>query len=181
MNLDAGPYAAVQVPEDQLVVASGRMLSACLLAGLAVQDAEDLCQDIWEWLLNSDNLAMATLAPWLGAVVANFLLRFLRRRWQESRLFRQETDAGCESKESAVEARLFLQRLASRSPVRDRKLLELLGAGYRLSEAARIAGIPHGSEQFHLSRIRELANRLRRVPLRTRVARPLMHSGGAAG
>ena len=77
MNLDAGPYAAVQVPEDQFVVASGRMLSACLLAGLAVQDAEDLCQDIWEWLLNSDNLAMATLAPWLGAVVANFLLRFL--------------------------------------------------------------------------------------------------------
>ena len=180
MNVDAGPNAAVQVPEDQLLVASGRMLSACLLAGLAVQDAEDLCQDIWEWLLNSDNLAMATLAPWLGAVVENFLLRFLRRRWRESCLFRQETDARCESREGAVEARLFLQRLASRSPVRDRKLLELLGAGYGLSEAARIAGIPHGSEQFHLGRIRALANRLRRVPLRIRVARPLMQSGGAA-
>jgi DNA-directed RNA polymerase specialized sigma24 family protein len=153
------------MPDDEVRFLTGRMVSFCLFAGLAHQDAEDLVQDVWAWLLASGKVAMIALAPWRVEVLRNFLRRYLRRRWRESRFESMEDrDSGhpapfsCQP--SAAESRLYLDRLASKCRPSDRRLLELMGAGYRLAEATRAIGIAHGSQQFHLKRIRELARRL---------------------
>ncbi len=155
-----GPPSA----EDEVAYLSRQIVRACVLLGLAGPDAEDVSQDVLQWLIESGNLAMAFLAPWLAAVVHNFVLRFGRRRRREKSLLGGDGfgDSRCESHGSLVEAKVFLEQLASLVPVCDRKLLELMGAGYRLSEAAHRTGIPHGSEQFHLRRIRTLAQGLSR-------------------
>lgn len=150
--------------EDEVAYLSREVVRACVLFGLAAPDADDVAQDVLKWLFESGNLAMAGLSPWLAAVVGNFVLRFSRRRRRERRLFEGHgsADSRCESHGSVVEAKVFLEQLASLAPISDRKLLALMGAGYRLSEAAHRSGIPHGSEQFHLRRIRTLARRLSR-------------------
>jgi DNA-directed RNA polymerase specialized sigma24 family protein len=155
-----GPPSA----EDEVAYLSRQVVRACVLFGLAGPDAEDVSQDVLQWLIESGNLAMAFLAPWLAAVVHNFVLRFGRRRRRERGLFLGHgfPDSRCESHGQVVEARVFLEQLASLAPLSDRKLLALMGSGYRLSEAAHQSGIPHGSEQFHLRRIRTLARSLSR-------------------
>ena len=155
-----GPLSA----DDEVAYLSRQVLHACVLFGLGGPDADDVAQDVLKWLVESGNLAMAFLAPWLAAVVQNFVLRFARRRRRESGLFvgPGSADSRCESHGSVVEAKVFLEQLASLAPTSDRKLLALMGAGYRLSEAANRSGIPHGSEQFHLRRIRTLARSLSR-------------------
>ena len=155
-----GPPSA----EDEVAYLSRQVVRACVLFGLAGPDADDVAQDVLKWLFESGNLAMAFLAPWLAAVVQNFVLRFDRRRRRERCLFagHHSVDSRCESHGNVVEAKVFLEQLASIAPIRDRKLLALMGAGYRLSEAAHRSGIPHGSEQFHLRRLRTLARSLSR-------------------
>ena len=150
--------------EDEVAYLSRQIVRACVLLGLAGPDAEDVAQDVLKWLFESGNLAMAYLAPWLAAVVQNFVLRFGRRRRRERCLFgaHGSETSQCESHGSVVEAKVFLEQLASLAPLSDRKLLALMGEGYRLSEAAQRSGIPHGSEQFHLRRIRTLARSLSR-------------------
>jgi len=150
--------------EDEVAYLSRQIVRACVLLGLAGPDAEDVSQDVLQWLVQSGNLAMAFLAPWLAAVVHNFVLRFGRRRGREKSLLGGPgfAESRCESHGSLVEAKVFIEQLASLAPLSDRKLLALMGAGYRLSEAAQRSGIPHGSEQFHLRRIRTLARSLSR-------------------
>jgi len=150
--------------EDEVAYLCQEVVRACVLSGLAPPDADDVAQDVLKWLIESGNLAMAGLAPWLSAVVGNFVLRLARRQRRERHLFdgHGSPDSRCESHGSVVEAKVFLEQLASLAPTRDRKLLALMGAGYRLSEAAYRSGIPHGSEQFHLRRIRTLARSLSR-------------------
>lgn len=153
------------VGEDQALAVTARIVSACLLAGIARPDAEDLAQDIWEWLVSSERMAMAALSPWIGAVILNFIRRFRRRRAREGRVLIPlpegellQTRFGSTRDLASIEARLFLERLAARAQVTDRRLLQLLLAGHTLSEAARRLGIRHGSEQFHLNRVREVAS-----------------------
>jgi DNA-binding CsgD family transcriptional regulator len=112
-------------------------------------------------------MALVALSPWIGAVILNFIRRFRRRRARECRVLiplpeREllETRFGSTGYLASIEARLFLERLAARAQVTDRRLLELLLTGHTLSEAARRLGISHGSEQFHLNRVREAASAL---------------------
>ena len=168
--------------EDEVACLSRQILRACVLLGVAGPDAEDVAQDVLKWLIESGNLAMAFLAPWLAAVVHNFVLRFGRRRRRERSVFGGPESAAsrCESHGSVVEARVFLEQLVSLAPIGDRKLLALMSAGYRLSEAAHRSGIPHGSEQFHLRRIRTLARSLSAMDPRAPRAGPSTSPRGPA-
>ncbi len=167
MEPDRSLKERAEISQDELLALSDRIVTACRIAGLTVEEAEDLAQDVWAWLLGSGNLAMASLAPWLASVTENFVRRFLRHRWQETRVIGPAALSGSPLRlvssaiePDAVEARLFLDRLAARAPAPERKLLKLMSLGYRLSEAARRAGVTHGSEQFHLNRLRALAVKL---------------------
>ena len=136
-----------------------------MFSGLTLVDAEDMSQDIVTWLVSSGKLESALVAPWLAAVIQNFLLRYLRRRWRENRQNSiASTNQGLRvtGHFEPTEARLFLERLASRSPICERRLIALMAAGLRLSEAAKQVGIRHGSEQYHLGQIRARAKRLTR-------------------
>src|SRR5262245_18980432 len=119
-----GPPSA----EDEVAYLSRQVVRACVLLGLAGPDAEDVSQDVLQWLIESGNLAMAFLAPWLAAVVQNFVLRFGRRRRREVGLLRGNGSATsrCESHGNVVEAKVFLEQLASLAPISDRKLLALM-------------------------------------------------------
>jgi DNA-directed RNA polymerase specialized sigma24 family protein len=155
--------------EDHWLKLVGRITSACLIAGLSRPDAEDLAQDVITWLVTSGSTEMALVSPWLTAVTQNFLRRYLRSRWRESRLHFAVAGAQAPTdlrQAAGLEAKLFLERLASRSPDLERRLIQLMGAGHRLSEAAKEIGIAHGSEQHHMNRIRARARTLgkARVP-----------------
>ena len=150
---------------EQILAIYAGITAACMLAGVAASEAEDIAQDIWEWLLRSGNVEAAALAPWLAAVATNFVKRYYRRRTRETnrmrRLALESADARRDHR-SAIEARLFLDRLGSRTGGADSKLLLLMRDGLRLSEAAQRLGIPKGSEQYHLRNLRKAAIGLRR-------------------
>lgn len=152
--------------DDALLTILGRLTAAAVIAGLTASEAEDLAQDVLTWLVSSGNLETALVAPWLAAVLQNFLRRYLRHRWREARLTEvsiRSRDREASAFQSGMDARLFLERLAARSPLRERRLLALMANGLCLSEAARQIGIRHGSEQHHLGQIRARAKRLSRL------------------
>lgn len=167
---DGSPRTSV--PDEELRLLVKTLSTACAFAGVGPQDAEDVVQDALAWIIESGNLPLVILAPWVAAVLTNFLRRYMRRRSRETRVFSAVTTEGSlpeppvikSAGSSASEARLFLQRLAERSPATDQKLLGLMAKGMRLSEAARTLGIPHGSEQFHIGRLKALALRLKHPP-----------------
>src|ERR1700682_66531 len=101
-------------PEQIFAIYAG-ITAACMLAGISAADAEDVAQDIWEWLFRSGNIATAAIAPWLAAVTANFIRRHWRRRLRERSVLR-EFGAGHPEKAGAwarhTETKLFLDRLA---------------------------------------------------------------------
>lgn len=166
MSSDRGQLDGKTPPEEDLLVLLGRLTTAAVLAGLAAPDAEDLAQDILTWLVSSNNLEMALVAPWLAAVLQNFLRRFLRHRWRETRVTAiaiRGTGWERPASAEATDAKLFLERLAARSPLLERRLIALMARGLRLSEAARQLGIRHGSEQHYLGQIRARARRLNRL------------------
>jgi DNA-directed RNA polymerase specialized sigma24 family protein len=176
MTLAAHARSETSLPDEELLLLAKSLAAACAFAGLAPQDAEDVVQDALTWIVESGNLSMVILAPWLTAVLSNFLRRHKRRRSREARVFSNATigdipepPAAASAEPSPSEARLFIQRLAERSPSTDRELLHMMAMGMRLSEAARALGIAHGSEQFHIGRLKALALRLkhpRRLPTR---------------
>lgn len=175
MPTSAPPDVQNRGSPEQIFAIYAAITAACMLAGISAADAEDVAQDIWEWLLRSGNIATAAIAPWLAAVTANFIRRHWRRRLRERSVLR-EFGAGHPEKAEAwsrqTETKLFLDRLASRSSSCDRKLLALLRRGFRLSEAAARLGIPKGSEQFRLRNLKKKAERIRH-PSRAKRARPL--------
>jgi DNA-directed RNA polymerase specialized sigma24 family protein len=143
-----------------------RIVSAGLAAGLPASDAEDLAQDIWTWFIASNKVRMATLPPWVSAVIVNFVRRYRRRVYKQQRislpLLEGSAVVSTYSSASApsVDARLFLACLSARTRLKDRLLLEQLLTGRTLTEASRMVGISRGSEQFHLNRIRQIARTL---------------------
>ncbi|MGH7490202.1 MAG: hypothetical protein ACREMY_32035, partial [bacterium] len=135
MGSGGSPDWASLIPEEELPALANRIVASCVQAGLSRPDAEDVAQDVWIWLVESNNLAMITLAPWLSSVLDNFLKRFFRRRWKASRVFvpfgnhAPQYPAPRTTEPTASEARLFLERLAVRSPRAERHLVEFMSAG----------------------------------------------------
>lgn len=166
MSSEPGESEGKIPTDEELLSLVGRLTTAAVFAGLAAPDAEDLAQDVLTWLISSGNLEMALVAPWLAAVLHNFLRRFLRHRWRDARVTGIAIRGFADESPSFVggtDARIFLDRLAARSPGQERRLIALMANGLRLSEASRRVGIRHGSEQHHLGQIRARAKRLSKL------------------
>jgi DNA-directed RNA polymerase specialized sigma24 family protein len=152
----------VDAPERVFAIYSA-IATRCVLAGLGASEAEDLAQDVWEWLIRSGNLALAGVAPWLAAVTINFVRRHRRRRMRERFLLqkvRLDVRSSADNLTTQVETKQFLDRLATRSRESERQLLDLMRQDWRLSEASEQLGIPKGSEQFRLRKLRKEARQI---------------------
>lgn len=146
---------------DGILRVYAQIAKACAHAGLQSPDAEEVAQDIWEWLLRTDRVAHAQQVPWLGAVAQNFIRRFWRRS------YRQRVHEGWgltsarepRSREPAhdLETKEALDRVCLALPEVERQLLTLIRSGHTLAEAARLLKIPRGSRAYYGGRIVEHA------------------------
>jgi DNA-directed RNA polymerase specialized sigma24 family protein len=149
---------------DQSIHACYNVISkACLSAGLAPADAEDLAQDLWEWLIRT-RVPMAVIAtPWLSAAVHNYVLRFRRRSHRHGLREGYPLAAAPEPRawqpEEARESNELLDRVAQVLPNRERNLLACIRRGYSLAEASKLLGIPPGSRTYYQNRLVTYARR----------------------
>jgi DNA-directed RNA polymerase specialized sigma24 family protein len=148
---------------EEALCISRRITRACLHAGLRPADAEDVAQDIWEWLLRTGHVALAQEIPWLGAVAQNYIRRFWRRSFRrlvrESAAVRGGGRPDFEEPARGLERKEVLDRLTAALPDRERKLLTLIRNGYSLAEAARALKIPRGSLSYCGGRLVDYARR----------------------
>jgi len=150
-------------PADSIRASYRIIARICLDAGLDNADADDLAQDLWEWLIRKGVPNSAIATPWLKAAVQNYVLRFRRRSyWQRVREGRS-LESAPEPQASALLPRLecneLIDRIASLLPKTERNLLALLRRGYSNAEAAQILKIPRGSRSYHYSQIVAYARR----------------------
>jgi DNA-directed RNA polymerase specialized sigma24 family protein len=143
---------------DGIREAYALILQACLFAGLALPDAEDVAQDLFLWLLRSGPVLALPAMPWLAAAAQNFI----RRNWRQRRVRRQREALavaeaaifarGDEAADS-VEVRLSLDRIERRLPEVEAKLLHLVRTGRSFPEAITALEIPRGSRSFFRKRL----------------------------
>lgn len=130
---------------------------ACAHAGLESPDAEEIAQDIWEWLLRTDKVTLAQQVPWLGAVAQNFIRRFWRRSYRQRLREGTGLHSGSEpsSREPAqdLETKEILDRVSQALPDKERQLLTLIRSGHTIAEAARLLKIPRGSRAYYSGRL----------------------------
>jgi DNA-directed RNA polymerase specialized sigma24 family protein len=155
-RVDATPYS-----DGAVATIYARILHSCLAAGLGLSDSEDVAQDVWIWLLRTGSPVLALTAPWLGAVVHYYVLRYRRRtatrRRREGVGLEAIAEPGAPSEESDVETREALDRIAAALPETERRLFHLIRQGHTLARAAAILGIPRGSCAYHGGRLVRLA------------------------
>jgi len=157
--------------EDRIRASYSRIMGICLCAGLSPSDAEDVAQDIWEWLLRTRNVALAEKFPWLGGVAQNFVLRYRRRKYRhdvrESHPLTGAAEPQAADLLPALEVNELLDRTATHLPQTERKILALIRSGHSLAEAARLLAIPRGSRSYYHGRLIACArNELRsRTPI----------------
>ena len=149
---------------DKSICASLRLIvRACLGAGLSAADAEDLAQDLWEWLIRTGVPMTMISTPWLKGAVHNYILRYRRRsyshRVREGRPLESTPEPECASVVSSLESNELLDRVASVLPSMERNLLALVRRGHSMAEAARILGIPRGSRAYYQGRLIAYARR----------------------
>src|SRR5262245_25767865 len=150
-------------PDDSIRASYQLIVKACSCAGLAPADADDLAQDLWEWLIRT-GVPMAVIAtPWLQGAVHNYILRFRRRSyWRDSREGRS-LEATPEPQSlpplPVLESNELLDHVAAVLPKTERSLLALIRRGYSTAEAARMLGIPRGSRTYHQGRLIAYARR----------------------
>jgi DNA-directed RNA polymerase specialized sigma24 family protein len=139
------------------------ILQACLSAGLSPADADDIAQDLWEWLIRNSVPIAVIASPWLKAAVHNYILRFKRRsywhRAREGRALESIPEPQCSQFLPALESSTLLDRTSARLPERERNLLALVREGHTIAEAARKLGIPRGSCAYYQGRIVDYARR----------------------
>jgi DNA-directed RNA polymerase specialized sigma24 family protein len=163
-------------PDETIRGSYVQITRACVCAGLSPEDAEDLAQDIWAWMIRVGVPVAVIATPWLTAVVHNYVLRHRRRSYCRQVREGQPLERVPEPKAWQPEARLqsneLLDRVASLLPERERKLLGLIRQGYSLPEAAHLLGIPAGSRDYYQGRViacarRELARKTA-IPIKRR-------------
>jgi len=127
---------------------------------LAPGDADDLAQDLWEWLIRT-GVPMAVIAsPWLKGVIHNYILRFRRRSyWRHAHEGRPLEETPEPQSSQPLESEELLDRVAAALPKRERKLLALIRRGYSMVEAVKLLGIPPGSRAYHQSQLIAYARR----------------------
>jgi DNA-directed RNA polymerase specialized sigma24 family protein len=140
-----------------------QIAKVCLWAGLSPADAEDLAQDVWEWLLRTGVPIALIATPWLKEVVQNYILRFRRRSHRQGLREGQPLENAPEPittpSEKLLESKELLDRVASMLPKRQRDLLALIRRGYSIAEASNRLGIPAGSRAYYQGRLVAYARR----------------------
>jgi DNA-directed RNA polymerase specialized sigma24 family protein len=182
----AGCGAAGPDSPDGIREAYARILQACVFAGLALPDAEDVAQDLFLWLLRSGPVLVLPAMPWLAAAAQNFI----RRNWRQRRVRRQREAlavaeaavfARGDGAADSVEVRLSLDRIERRLPEVEAKLLHLVRTGCSFPEAITALKIPRGSRSFFRKRlVSHLAEGLR-APASKPVATGRQRAAGGAG
>jgi DNA-directed RNA polymerase specialized sigma24 family protein len=124
---------------------------------MSYADAEDLAQDVWEWVIRN-GIPMSMIAtPWLAGAVHNYIQRFrrwsFRHRQREGRPLESTGEAQGRPLLPTLESNDLLDRLATVLPGRERRLLDLVRRGYSMAEASRALGIPRGSCAYHRDRL----------------------------
>lgn len=150
-------------PDDSVRASYRTIVRACLCEGLSPADADDLAQDLWEWLIRT-GVPMAVIAtPWLKGAVHNYILRFRRRNYchqvREGKSLATTPEPQSPSSVPLLEENELLDRVASILPKIERNLLALLRRGHSVAEAARILGIPRGSRAYYQGRLISYARR----------------------
>jgi DNA-directed RNA polymerase specialized sigma24 family protein len=143
---------------DGIREAYALILQACLFAGLAQPDAEDVAQDLFLWLLGTGSVLTLPAMPWLAAAAQNFI----RRYWRQRHVRKQREDLavaeaavfahGDEAADS-VDVRLSLDRIERRLPEVEAKLLHMVRTGRSFPEAITALKIPRGSRSFFRHRL----------------------------
>jgi len=150
-------------PEESIRVSYIQIAKVCLWAGLSPTDAEDLAQDVWEWLVRTGVPIALIATPWLAEVVHNYILRFRRRRQRlglrEGLPLDKAPEPITAPSERLLESKELLDRIASMLPKRERNLLALIRRGYSISEASNRLGIPPGSRAYCQGRLVAYARR----------------------
>ena len=166
--IDAPPRKGLEnrsefYPEGSIRVSYIQIAKVCLWAGLSPADAEDLAQDVWEWMVRTGVPIALIATPWLKEVVHNYILRFRRRsRRQGSREglpLEKAPEPTTPPSDGNLESKELLDRVASMLPKRERNLLALIRRGYSISEASNRLGIPPGSRAYCQGRLVAYARR----------------------
>ena len=153
---DGKPYS-----DNAVAAIYSRIFQVCFTAGLSFRESEDLAQDVWEWLLRMGCPILALTAPWLGAVVHNYVLRYRRRavrlKNREGVCLESVPEPGGLLDTSSLEANETLDRIAAVLPRVERNLLILIRKGHSLARAADLLGIPRGSRAYYGGRLVSMA------------------------
>jgi DNA-directed RNA polymerase specialized sigma24 family protein len=166
--MDAPPRKGVEnrsgfYPEESIRVSYVQIAKVCLWAGLSPADAEDLAQDVWEWLLRTGVPIAIVATPWLKEVVQNYVLRFRRRSHRhglrEGLPLETAPEPISAASERFLESKELLDRVASMLPKRERDLLALIRRGYSIAEASNRLGIPPGSRAYYQGQLIAYARR----------------------
>ena len=157
--------SGLQPPVDDATLAalSARIVTACVLAGLDLSDAQDTSQDIIEWFISSGTLALAASLPWLNAVIRNFILRYRRRMARERKLQSAFGRTAAESSDPTqrIEFDEAAQQVLNRLRGRDRAVFRrIIGEGFTFAESAKSAAILPGSRGRVRERLRRISGRL---------------------
>ena len=153
------------------------VLQACVFAGLALPDAEDVAQEIFLWLLRSGPLLTLPAVPWLAAVARNFVRRYWRQKHvrklrEAAAVTETATLARRDNATESVDLRLSLDRVERWLQEVEAEVLRLVRDGCSFPEAVRVLGIPRGSRSLLRKRLlAHLAKRLQ-TPRREMPATP---------
>jgi len=153
--------------DESIAAIHACILGVCLAAGLTQPEADDIAQDVWEWVLRSGTLASAAAAPWIASVTRNFILRFRRsssrRRYREGVTLEMVPEPQAAIDGSMQESNEVLDTLAALLPRTERDLLILVRKGHTLAHAADLLGIPRGSRAYYGGRLIRVARRALRA------------------
>ena len=163
--------------EDEVRQISSRVRQVSLAAGLSPSVAEDVVQDVWQWLLLAGLPAPALCTAWISAVAHNFAMRqrreAVRLRYREGVSLEAIGEPSSTADYSSLEANEVLDRIARVLPAIEGKLLALIRQGNTLARAATVLRIPRGSRAYYRGRLLDLARRELRSRRPTRYPGPL--------
>jgi DNA-directed RNA polymerase specialized sigma24 family protein len=134
--------------EREILALTARIVATCLLAGLDLDDANDVAQDIWTWLLSAGKTKLALTVPWLDVVARNFVRRLWRRRATDLRLRQTLNTQPVRVRDLAagIAWQRSVDEILPRLRRRDRALLILIDrGGLTFPEAAKALGLAAGS------------------------------------
>lgn len=160
-------------PDDSIRAHRALIVRTCQYAGLSAADADDVAQDLCEWLIRTGVPVAAVTAAWLKGAVRNYVLRFRRRsscrRAREGRPLDSTPEPESQPILPILESNELLDQVAAVLPKTERRMLALIRQGYTIADAGRKLGIPAGSRDFYKGRLvayarRELQRR-RRIPV----------------